>query len=66
MEDLIRLCAFFVVVLSLSFPAHAYLDPVTGSLIVQGFIALLAAVIAGVKSVRLKLTELVARLFSRR
>lgn len=62
---MVRLCVFFCIVLSLSFPAHAYLDPVTGSLIVQGIVALLAAVVSGVKSVRQKITSLFSRLLRR-
>jgi hypothetical protein len=52
MEIVIRSFALFVAFLASAFPAHAYLDPVTGSLVIQGLIALIAGIVAGVKSVR--------------
>lgn len=47
-------------------PAYAYLDPVTGSLIIQGLIALVAAIVAGVKSVRLKIMGFFSSIFKRK
>lgn len=47
-------------------PAHAYLDPVTGSLIIQGLIALIAAIVAGVKSVRDKIVSVFSSVFKRK
>ncbi len=33
-------------------PAQAYLDPVTGSFLIQGLIGLIAAILVGVKKIR--------------
>ncbi len=41
--------------------AHAYIDPVTGSLIIQGLIAGVAAVMAGVRSIRERIIALFTR-----
>ena len=41
-----------------SAPAHAYLDPITGSFLIQGLIGVIAAIMVGVKRVRQKLLEL--------
>jgi hypothetical protein len=54
MEMVIRSFALLVAFLASAFPAYAYLDPVTGSLVIQGLVALIAGVLAGVKSVRTK------------
>ena len=57
------LTALFVATTS---PAHAYLDPITGSLIIQGLIALVAAIVAGVKSVRIKIAGFFSSIFKRK
>ena len=57
------LTALFVATTS---PAYAYLDPITGSLIIQGLIALVAAIVAGVKSVRTKVVGLFSSIFNRK
>ena len=62
---LLSIFATMVFFLALSRPAHAYLDPVTGSLIVQGLVALIAGVVAGVKSIRVKLIQFLTRIFPR-
>jgi len=51
-----------VMALLTSTPAHAYIDPVTGSFVIQGLIAAVMAVVAGVRSIR----ERVLGLFKRR
>lgn len=66
MEALIRAVALLVAALALARPAHAYLDPVTGSMLVQGLIALVAGIVAGVKSVRIRLMSAVSALFGRK
>ena len=66
MDMLLRFSAFTVLYLALSGPAHAYLDPVTGSLIIQGLVALIAGVVAGVKSVRVKVIGLFNRVLGRK
>jgi len=48
--------------LSIAFPAHAYIDPVTGSFVVQGLVAGVMAAIGGVRSIR----QRIIRLFRRR
>jgi hypothetical protein len=54
-----------LILISFSAPALAYLDPVTGSLIIQGLIALVVSVIAGVKSIRNRIVALFNRIFRR-
>jgi hypothetical protein len=36
----------------IAMPAYAYLDPVTGTFLVQGLIAGIAACLAGIRSIR--------------
>jgi hypothetical protein len=52
MTAMLRFFAFLLAFLALCAPAYAYLDPVTGSVAVQGIIALVAGIVAGVKGVR--------------
>jgi hypothetical protein len=66
MDMLLKVSAAAVFFMVLSGPAHAYLDPVTGSLIVQGIVALIAGLVAGVKSVRNKVIGFFTRLFHRK
>jgi len=47
---------------SLATPAYAYIDPVTGSFVVQGIVAGILALSAGVRSIR----ERIVALFRRR
>ena len=54
-----------LILISFSAPALAYLDPVTGSLIIQGLIALVVSVIAGIKSIRNRIVALFNRIFRR-
>jgi hypothetical protein len=44
-----------------SVPAHAYIDPVTGSFLVQGLIAGVMAIMAGVRSIRQRIVGLFRR-----
>jgi len=62
MKILATLISVIVMFLTLSGPAYAYLDPVTGSLIIQGVIAFVAAAMASIKSVRIKIAMLFARM----
>lgn len=62
----LRISAVAVLYFSLSSSAHAYLDPVTGSLIIQGLVALIAGIVAGVKSVRIKIIALFKRALGRK
>lgn len=66
MDTLLRVLMATVCFLVLSGTAHAYLDPVTGSLLVQGLIALVAGIVAGVKSVRNRIIGFFAGLFGRK
>ena len=66
MYAILKSLGFLVSYFALSMPAYAYLDPVTGSLVIQGLIALLASVLASVKSVRLKILALVSFFFKRK
>ncbi|MGE5548787.1 MAG: hypothetical protein ACM33T_17925 [Solirubrobacterales bacterium] len=56
MKQMLTLARLAVVVFGLSIalavPAHAYLDPVTGSFLIQGLIGGVAALLAGFRSVR--------------
>jgi hypothetical protein len=54
-----------LILISFSAPALAYLDPVTGSLIIQGLIALVVSVIAGIKSIRNRIVAMFNRIFRR-
>lgn len=45
-------CCVLGVMAALTEPAYAYLDPVTGSFVIQGLIAGVMAVVAGVRSLR--------------
>lgn len=42
-------------------PAHAYLDPVTGSVLIQGLIGGAAAILASIRSVRVKIASFFMR-----
>lgn len=66
MEAVFRSVAAAVAFLSLSLPAHAYLDPVTGSLLVQGLIALVAGLLASIRSFRLKCLAVLSSLLGRK
>lgn len=66
MSLFLRLVALVALFVATSAPAYAYLDPITGSLIIQGLIALVAAIVAGVKSVRLKIIGLFSSIFKRK
>lgn len=66
MEALVRSIAFLVAAFAVAAPAYAYLDPVTGSLLVQGLIALVAGIVAGVKSIRIRVMSAVTTLLGRK
>ena len=66
MNFTVKIFCILAVYLSMSANAHAYLDPVTGSLLVQGIIALVAGIVAGVKSIRQKIVGTLAVLFKRK
>lgn len=47
-------------------PAFAYIDPGTGSLLLQGLLAAIVGALAGIKFYWKKISNAVARLFGRR
>lgn len=51
-----------IVAMAVSMPVYAYIDPATGSFLIQGLIAGVMAVVAGVRAIR----ERVLNLFRRR
>jgi hypothetical protein len=53
-----RLILFTLLVLFVSRPAHAYLDPGTGSILVQGLVAALAVASAAVAAFWTRLKQL--------
>jgi len=58
-------CAYKLLVgfyaLAMAAPAYAYIDPVTGSFVVQGLIAGVLAVVGGICSIRQRLFGLFKR-----
>lgn len=46
---------------TLAVPAHAYIDPVTGSFLIQGLVAGVMAVMGGVRSIRQRIIGLFRR-----
>jgi len=66
MNAVIQLFGMIVAVLFVATPAHAYLDPVTGSLLIQGLVALIAGIVASVKSVRQKIISIFKSIFKRK
>lgn len=66
MEAVTRFIALLIALLASAFPAYAYLDPVTGSLVIQGLIALIAGILAGVKSVRARFIAIFYTLLGRK
>lgn len=66
MSVFLRIVSFLTLFVATTAPAYAYLDPITGSLIIQGLIALVAAIVAGVKSVRTKVVGLFSSIFKRK
>lgn len=55
---LIAVSGFLV---TLSSPVYAYIDPVTGSFLIQGLVAGVMAIVAGVRSVRQRIFGLFVR-----
>jgi len=66
MDSLLRLVASTVFFLAISRQAYAYLDPVTGSLIIQGAIAAIAGIVSGVKAIRVKIIQFFSGMFKGR
>lgn len=58
----IKILSLGLIAMAVSMPAYAYIDPATGSFLIQGLIAGVMAVVAGVRSIR----ERVFNLFRRR
>lgn len=58
------ICAGILFLLS-SAPAYAYLDPVTGTFLIQGLIAGVAAVMASLRSVRERIATVFSSVFRR-
>jgi hypothetical protein len=50
-----------VFALTLASPAYAYIDPVTGSFVIQGLVAAVMAVMGGVRSIRQRIIGLFRR-----
>ena len=65
MTPKIRALVVLVLILTLPLPAYAYLDPQTGSMIVSGLVAFVAAVGMGVQAYWHKLLSLVRRVSGR-
>jgi uncharacterized membrane protein len=61
MTPKLRALVVLVLLLTLPLPAYAYLDPQTGSMIVSGLVAFVAAVGMGVQAYWHKLISLVRR-----
>lgn len=55
-----------VIFLYSAMPAFAYLDPVTGTFLIQGLIAGVAACLAGIRSIRQKVAAFFTSLMSRK
>jgi len=66
MTPKIRALIVLVLLITLPLPAYAYLDPQTGSMIVSGLVAFVAAVGMGVQAYWHKLLSLVRRVSGRR
>jgi hypothetical protein len=66
MDTLFRLFAVLLLFLATGRQAAAYLDPISGSLIIQGLIALVAGIVAGVKSIRRRIIKFVTGLLRRK
>ncbi len=50
-----------ILIAGMAAPAYAYIDPVTGSFVIQGLIAGIMAVVAGVRSIRQRILGLFRR-----
>lgn len=61
--------SFFIVIIALYFgtysSAYAYIDPITGSLLIQGIVAVVLAAVAGVKKIRTKIVGFFVSLFKK-
>ena len=64
-ENVLRTVALFSVLMSISSPAYAYLDPATGSIIVQTLLAAVAGWAVYAKRLRARALELFSRLVRR-
>ena len=60
-----RVIVVIVIFFSTYSTAYAYIDPITGSLLVQGIIAVVLAIIAGVKKIRLAIIGFFVSLFKK-
>lgn len=66
MDALIRLLAVLILFVATGRQALAYLDPISGTLIIQGLIALVAGIVAGVKSIRRRIVDFFSGMFRRK
>lgn len=64
--DVLRSFALFALLVSIGSPAHAYLDPATGSIIVQSIIAAVAGWMVYSRALASRAREFFGRLFRRR
>lgn len=62
MNILSRLVLYFLVFISTTTTAYAYLDPVSVSFILQGIIGAIAALLASVRSFRTKISRFFSKL----
>ncbi|HPT50421.1 MAG TPA: hypothetical protein PKZ22_09500 [Accumulibacter sp.] len=62
----LRLVFALAMIAVLSNPAYAYIDPGTGSLLLQGLLALIVGALATIKLYWKTISDVVARLFGRR
>lgn len=54
-----------VLLAGIAMPAYAYLDPVTGTFLIQGLIAGIAACLAGIRSIRERIVGFFTSIVSR-
>lgn len=62
-ETFVQLAALAVFYMASSSSAYAYIDPVTGSLLIQGAVAAIAGIVAGVKAIRLRIVRFLSCIF---
>lgn len=61
----IRTCVALALIVAIPTPAHAYLDPGTGSILLQGILAAIAGGLFTIKLWWARISGAVARLFGR-
>jgi hypothetical protein len=61
----LRSVALGLFLAAMAMPAYAYLDPVTGTFLIQGLIAGIAACLAGIRSIRERIIGFFTSIVSR-